>query len=159
MLLEDRAYYDAYSACGLDDVPRLKELAGENKTLLVQADEFGMTPLHWAARAEAVSCLSILLDAGVPVDAVNKNRRTPLHLAVDFGRVRSVKLLAEAGADLNIGDTKGRTPLHRATYEGQTVVAESLLALGADPTIENKKAKTAFEIARKDAKYFKQRLI
>lgn len=159
MLLDDGAYYDVYTACALDDSHRLEELATEDEAVLMQVDDFGMTPLHWAARAEAVSCLLILLDARVPVDAMNKNHRTPLHLAVDFGQLKSVQMLAEADANLNIADTKGRTPLHRATYEGQADVAELLLALGADPTLENKKGKTAFEIARKGAKYFKQRVI
>lgn len=158
MLLEDGAHYDVYTACALDDVERLSELAAENEAVFSQADEFGMTPLHWAARAEAISCLTMILEAGAPVNVVNKNRRTPLHLAVDLGRAKSVQMLAEAGADLDLADTKGRTPLHRATYEGQAEVAEVLLASGADPTLENKKGKTAFEIARKDAKYFKQRI-
>lgn len=159
MLIEDGAFYDVYTACALGDSNRLQELAAENEAVLSQTDEFNMTPLHWAARSEAVSCLAILLEGGVPVDALNNNKRTPLHLAVDLGRAKSVQMLAEAGANLNLGDTKGRTPLHRATYEGQAEVAELLLALGADPTLENKKGKTAFEIARKDAKYFKQRAI
>ena len=54
---------------------------------------------------------------------------------------------------------KGRTPLHRATplHEGCVEAAEALHAVGADPTVLNKSGKTAFEIARKDAKYFKMR--
>lgn len=159
MLIEDGAYYDVYTACALDDSNRLQELATENEAVLSETDEFNMRPLHWAARAEAISCLNILLEGGVQIDALNNNKRTPLHLAVDLGRVKSVQMLAEAGADLNVGDTKGRTPLHRATYEGQAEVAELLLALGADPTLENKKGKTAFEIARKEAKYLKQRAV
>ena len=34
---------------------------------------------------------------------------------------------------------------------------EALLTVGADPTVLNKNGKNAFEIARKDAKYFKAR--
>ena len=68
-----------------------------------------------------------------------------------------IRLFARHGADLNSQDKKGRTPLHRATYEGCVEAAEALLAVGADATVLNRNGKTAFEIARKDAKYFKER--
>ena len=159
MLIADGAFYDIYTACARDDLERLEELLDEDENIHAQQDEFGMTPIHWAARAGSIPCLKRLLELGAPPDIPNQSMRTPLHLATDRGQVEAVQLLVEAGADINAADKKGRTSLHRATYEGQPEVAELLLELGADYNLENKNGKTAFEVARKRAKYLKQRVI
>lgn len=157
ILIEDGAHYDVYSACALDDTSRLNELIERDPDVVNAVDDYGMTPLHWAARAGSKACTEILLARGVQVDPLNKARRTPLQLAAEGNRVETIRRLAERGADLNTQDRKGRTPLHRAMYEGRVAAAEALLEAGADPTVLNKNGKTAFEVARKDAKRFKER--
>ena len=157
ILIEDGAYYDIHSACALNDTSRLKELIDEDAEAVNDDEHYGMTPLHWAARAGSLECAEILLERRVLVNALNKAKRTPLQLAAETDQADMIRLLAPHGADLNTQDRKGRTPLHRATYEGCVGAAEVLLEAGADPTVLNKNGKTAFEIARKDAKYFKTR--
>ena len=157
ILIEDGAYYDVHSACALNDTARLRELIDEDAEVVKADEHYGMTPLHWAARAGSVECAEMLLERGVLVNALNKARRTPLQLAAEGDRANIIRLLAQHGADLNTQDRKGRTPLHRATYQGCVEAAEALLEVGADPTVLNKSGKTAFQIARKDAKYFKTR--
>ncbi|MCY4527972.1 MAG: ankyrin repeat domain-containing protein [Chloroflexi bacterium] len=157
ILIADGAYYDVFTACALNDTSRLKELFNEAAELVDATDDYGMTPLHWAARAGSIECAEILLERGALVNPLNKARRTPLQLAAEANRADIIRLLARHNADLNTQDKKGRTPLHRATYEGCVEAAEVLLEAGADPTVLNKNGKTAFEIARKDAKYFKTR--
>lgn len=155
LLIDDGAYYDIASASALDDVTRVKTLLAEDATLASKALEFDMTALHWSARAGGTKTTQLLLDRNADPNALNRSRRTPIQLAAELNHGNIVSLLADAGADLNTQDKKGRTPLHRATYEGMVEAAEALLTAGADPTITNKKGKTAFEIARKDAKIFK----
>ena len=157
ILIEDGAYYDVYSACALDDDSRLNELIERDAEVANAADDYGMTPLHWAARAGSKACTEILLACGVHVDPLNKARRTPLQLAAEGDRAETIRLLAERGADLNTQDRKGRTPLHRAMYEGRVAAAEALLDAGADPTVLNKSGKNPFQIARKEAKRYKER--
>ena len=157
ILIADGAAYDACSAAGLGDASRLANLIHERPEAAADATAFGMTPLHWAARASETECAGLLLDAGVPVDAETKSRRTPLQLAAEQDRAGIVTLLAGRGADLDTQDGKGRTPLHRATYEGGVAAAEALLEAGADPTVKNGNGKTAFEVARKEARVFKAR--
>ena len=157
ILIEDGAYYDVYSACALNDTARLQELIDEDPKIVAAAEDYGMTPLHWAARAGSIQCAELLLQHGALVNPLNKARRTPLQLAAETDQADMIRLLAQRGADLNTQDRKGRTPLHRATYEGCVDAAETLLEVGADPTVLNRNGKTAFEIARKDAKYFKTR--
>ena len=157
ILIADGAAYDACSAAGLGDSSRLANLIRERPEAAAEATAFGMTPLHWAARAGETECAGLLIDAGAAVDARAKSRRTPLQLAAEQDRAGIVTLLAGRGADLDTQDGKGRTPLHRATYEGGVAAAQALLEAGADPTVKNRNGKTAFEIARKEAKVFKTR--
>ena len=157
ILIEDGAYYDVYSACALNDTARLQELIDEDPEVVNAIEDYGMTPLHWAARAGSMECAEVLLERGALVNPLNKARRTPLQLAAEANCADMIRLLAQHRADLNTQDRKGRTPLHRATYQGCVAAAEALLEVGADPTVLNKSGKTAFEIARKDAKYFKTR--
>ena len=155
VLIADGAYYDVYSACALNDTDRLQELMGEDSDCVGATDGYGMTPLHWAARAGAMECAELLVEKGAAVNALNKAWRTPLPLAVEQDRAAMVRLLAAHGADLNAQDKKGRTPIHRAMYEGRVAAAEALLEAGADPMVLNKRGKNAFEIARKDARHFR----
>ena len=156
ILIDDGANYDAYAACGLGDVDRLQALIDADAKASRAVDGYGMTPLHWAARAGAVECGRVLLAHGADIDAVNKTRRAPLQLAAEANQAEIIRLFARHGADLNTQDRKGRTPLHRATYEGQVAAAEALLEAGTDPTVVNKSGKNAFEIARKDARHLKE---
>ncbi len=157
VLIEDGAYYDVYSACALNDTTRLRELIDQDAVIVDATDDYGMTPLHWAARAGSMQCAQMLLERGSLVNPLNKARRAPLQLAAESDRADMIRLLARHGADLNTQDKKGRTPLHRATYEGCVDAAEALLEVGANPMVLNKSGKTAFQIARKNAKYFKTR--
>ncbi|MYD44592.1 MAG: ankyrin repeat domain-containing protein [Gammaproteobacteria bacterium] len=155
LLIDDGAYYDIGSACAMNDLTRVRTLLDDDPQVANTPLQFNMTPLHWAARTDAVDAVKLLLDKGVDVNALTNAHRTALQLAAETDASASIALLAKAGADLNTQDKKGRTPLHRATYEGKVAAAEALLEHGADPTVTNKSGKTAFQIARKEAKFFK----
>lgn len=158
LLIEDGASYDAWAAAGLDDDERLQTLLDADSAVVNAKDPFGVTPLHWAARAGALNCLRLLLEAGADANATNKSKRTPLHFAAETDnphQAAAIDLLVRHGALLDAQDRKGRTPLHRATYEGCLAAVEALLAAGADRTIPNKTGKTAFAIARKAAKHLR----
>ena len=155
ILIEDGAQYDIYSACGLLDRARVEELLAQDGHLVNAADTYGMTPLHWAARANAFDCATLLVERGADPNAENRTGRVPLHLAADADQEGIIWLLADWGADLDAQDKQGRTPLHRATHNGCSETAEILIALGADAKIKNKKGKTPLEVARMGASYLK----
>ncbi len=168
ILIDDGAPYDVYTACGLNDAERLQTLIDANPAIVNAKEDYGMTPLHWAARACGMRCVRRLLEQGADVNARNKAARVPLHLVAEtapagergegeIAQADVIRLLAKYGADLDAQDKKGRTPLHRATYEGRVAAAEALLEAGADPFIPNKSGKNAFAIARKEAKYLKEK--
>jgi ankyrin repeat protein len=84
-----------------------------------------------AARGAADVCRE-LLDAGVPVDAVDDRGRTALHRAAIHGRTEVIHLLLQSGADVDAADARGGRPLHEAATWGHPEAARLLLASGAD---------------------------
>lgn len=65
-----------------------------------------------AANHERLDVIDRLVEAGVPVDAVDPERGGhPLRTAAENGRPASVRRLVAHGADPNLRDEQGRTPL------------------------------------------------
>ena len=62
ILIGDGAYYDFYSACALNDTSRLQELVDQDPDVVNAPEDYGMTPLHWAARAGSMECAEKLLE-------------------------------------------------------------------------------------------------
>jgi ankyrin repeat protein len=62
---------------------------------------------------DAVNAVTVCLDHGADIDAVNDNGQTAVHLAVGQSDA-VVKLLAARGAKLDVKDRQGRTPLDLA---------------------------------------------
>jgi ankyrin repeat protein len=99
--------------------------------------------LVWAAKADRVEALPLLVELGARVDA-DPYRGTPLIWAGANGRVASIRKLVEIGADVNQRGTfggpdhgEGVTALHLAAQGGRLEAVEALLELGADPTIHD----------------------
>ncbi len=158
IFLEAGAKYDIFSACARNDLKHLNSLLSEDPSVASREDSFGSTPLHWAVRANSEDCVKELLRNDVPLDVMNRSKRTAIQWGAEKDSADSIRLLAQAGADLNTQDGKGRSPLHRATYEGKVDAAEALIECGANVSLTNKKGKTAFEIARKEARHFKDQV-
>ena len=62
-LIERGAFYDVLSACGLDDLKRVRECAREIDVITFRG-EADMTPLHWAARSNALTCTRVAAGPG-----------------------------------------------------------------------------------------------
>ena len=75
--------------------------------------------------------LEILLDAGVNIDAENRQGLTPLMLAAGEGRLEVVQLLLERNADTGRHDYTGRTALDWAQRNGRQPVVRALRMDGA----------------------------
>jgi ankyrin repeat protein len=68
-------------------------------------------PLHHAAQRGRVEIMTMLLDAGADINAVDKNRNTACHVANLYDQFDALKLLVERGASLGIVDFSGRSLL------------------------------------------------
>jgi ankyrin repeat protein len=99
--------------------------------------------LVWAAKADRVEALSLLVELGASVDA-DPYRGTPLAWAAANGRVAAIRELIALGADPDHRGTFGGpthglgvTAIQLAAQSGKRDAVEALLELGADPAIRD----------------------
>ena len=91
-------------------------------------DSSGINLLHWAAITNRPAMIPILVEAGVPIDAVDDSGFTPLMYAatIDFGNTEALKVLLKAGADPNVRNFDGRTALDQARRYKHAALAAAL---------------------------------
>ena len=112
-----------------------------------QQDNYGSTPLHWAAYNGNEAIARLFLDRGANPNLQNNDGQTPLLWAALFRYEAIVRLLLDRGADPNLQDNDGWTPLHCAAVNGYEAIARLLLEKGADATLQTKESKTAMQLA------------
>jgi len=104
------------------DVESLKFLIengkGKVNVEMVNKEAKGYHAIHFAAGSKdnAVELLTLLLDAGADINALNDNGQTALHIAVFWNNVDAVKLLLDRGADKTIKNKSGRTAADLAIH-------------------------------------------
>ena len=113
-----------------------------------QANEYGNTPLSFAAHQCHEAVVRALLAAGANVNQANKRGNTPLFVAAEHGHEPVVIALLAAGANVNQANEDGDTPLIYAAEKGhEPVVRALLLAAGANVNQANEKGLTALIFA------------
>ena len=92
--------------------------------------------------------VSLLVDAGVDVDAKTPDEETALYLAVRHGATGCVEVLLAAGAALNLREGHGLTPaLHYAAGRGDTKIVSLLVDAGVDVDAKTPDIETALYLA------------
>ena len=121
----------------------LMNAAGRNNNpevlrVLIQAganvnakDNYGSTPLMYAALNDNSEVFKALIQAGANVNAKNDDGWTPLMLAAGDNSAEVVSVLIKGGADVNAKFDDGRTALSFAAKENGPEVVSLLLASGA----------------------------
>ena len=118
---------------------------------VMERDENGLTPLHWAVRFKTPANIQDLIDAGADVMARNKWGNTPLHWAARSKTPANTQALLDAGADVMARSKNGSTPLHWVADRFLTCkpgVIQALLAAGADAKAKNKEGKIPWDFAQ-----------
>lgn len=144
---DGRTLLDIAAAAGLTDLARAIDEALRSSSpegeVPPQADRFGATALHHAARGGNTEILADLLkNPTVDVNARNDAGETPLMIAAREGEAAAVRLLLAHGADVNRQGRSGETPLSEAARLGRIVIVEALLAGGADANLAMKTGMT-----------------
>lgn len=86
------------------------------------------------AAAESGDCaaLSILIESGIELNAVDSRGRTAVMAATHANQVEAVKLLIDAGADINIQDNMRDNPFLYSGAEGLLKILRLCIAAGPD---------------------------
>ncbi|XP_007542466.1 transient receptor potential cation channel subfamily A member 1 isoform X1 [Poecilia formosa] len=66
------------------------------------------TPLHYAAKNDAVRSIKLLLRAGANIGCTDYKQRTPLQLAASMERSEAAQVLLELGANAGVKDSDGQ---------------------------------------------------
>src|SRR5512143_1543831 len=113
-------------------------------------DEYGRTPLHYAAADGLAEEVGRLLSAGADANAQDDDGWTPLHFAAQANSAAVTASLLSAGANTELKDSFGNTPRFRAVFasQGDGSVIRSLLAAGADPNAANLSHITPLSLAK-----------
>jgi len=114
------------------DIASVKGLVKTNPDLVFSKDNYGGTPLLWAAMKGHKDVVEFLLANKAKVDAKANDDTTALESAAVFGHKDVVELLLANKADVNAKNNLGTTPLHAAADKGYVDIAELLLANKAD---------------------------
>ena len=111
---------------GVSELLRL----GMKVSMTMVAGDYG-TVLYQTVVKGHEEIVSVLLDAGCPIDVVDNEGCSALHYAARGGAVEAIGVLVERGLDVNKQDNDGRTPLHWASCCGKLEAVRELLRLGA----------------------------
>jgi ankyrin repeat protein len=118
-------------------------------------DEYGRTPLHYAAAEGDVRKAREILHNGADPNAQDDNGWSPLHFAAQAQSVAVATLLLAAGANLELRDSFGNTALWRAVfnYRGNGETVTLLLSSHADPCAPNDSGVSPVALARRIGNY------
>jgi len=118
-------------------------------------DEYGRTPLHYAAADGQVEEVIRLLSAGANPNAQDDNGWSSLHFAAQAVSSGVTEVLLAGGAQTELKDSFGNTALWRAVFEsrGNGSVIQLLRRAGADPHAANSNGGTPLSLARTIGNY------
>jgi len=120
-----------YSAIRENDLTTLQAIVKGGADVNLSDPRGGARPLMYAAAVGSIEAMTLLIDNGADINAVNGTGATALIWAApDIGRV---KLLLSKGADVKAASQRGRTALFvAARSDGSAPVVRLLLSVGAD---------------------------
>ena len=86
---------------------------------------------------ENISLLSILINAGLDLNAKGRWGNTLLYQLIETRNIKLIKLVLEAGADVNSGDSHGNTPISNASAYGASEILKLLIRHGGKVNTKN----------------------
>ncbi|XP_067144963.1 ankyrin repeat domain-containing protein 18B-like [Centruroides vittatus] len=135
-----------HKAFQTDDVDEVKRIIKFTKDVNV-TDKYQRILLHLAAIQGFRNIVTVLLESGANVNAVDCENHTPIFNAVQHGHNEIVKLLLEKGADISLKDKNGNTVLHIAIANKLVEIAIILIEKIPFVDITNKRRQTPLHLA------------
>ncbi|KAF8538730.1 ankyrin repeat-containing domain protein [Trichophaea hybrida] len=105
---------------------------------ITSVDDTGRTCLHYASQRtwKVYPIIQLLVEAGAPIDAVDKEGHTALWWAASWGSATTVDTLLATGAQVDLRGPASTTPLMEACVYSGSGVIKALLKQGADPNAQ-----------------------
>ncbi|KAK5643951.1 hypothetical protein RI129_007796 [Pyrocoelia pectoralis] len=132
-----------------DDITDIRaQIATDHKFHI--PDEYGFTPLHFAAFYGQSHIIQALMEENVNVNTSDKSGKTPLHWAAVKCHPDAVSVLLRNSADPNIRDINGMTVLHylcMINIEKDDEIISMLLQNNADVEMKDYQGETALHYA------------
>ena len=135
-------FFEAASHFDEDPQP-LQDLINSTPDLIGRSDRMGLTLLHYACREGHKAAVVMLVEAGVALEAQDRDARTPLHFACmmagkashtrGHGHVAICQYLQQENASTATQDKYGHTPL---SYLPQNAKRLGLMTPSADGSAE-----------------------
>ena len=101
-------------------------------------DDWGRTPLSWAAGNGHKTVVQLLLEQNVEADSKDSRGQTPLFWAAQNGHVAVMQLLLECdNVEADSKDNEGQTPLFEAAQRGHEAVVQLLLEQNVEADSED----------------------
>lgn len=119
----------------------------DNGAELDRLDEYGLSPLLWAAANGQLLTVQYLVSMRVDLNVVGNHGENALLFASCYGYTDIVKVLLKLGMDVNHADEMGGSALMYAAYNNHTSCVKVLLENGADLTLQNEAGHTALDLA------------
>ncbi|KAN0070946.1 purine and uridine phosphorylase [Elaphomyces granulatus] len=94
----------------------------DNNAVIESTDEYGRTPLLWAARNGHEAVVKLLLDKNADIQSKGNDGQTPLSWAAENGHEAVVKVLLDMNADVDIESKNNSSK----TPQGRWMEAEKL---------------------------------
>ena len=119
---------DIFDAIRENDLDKVKRLITTDVSVVKQKNDYGNTPLHYAAMVDNDEIAQFLIEHSADLDAQNGSFNTPLMRA----GLKVTRVLVENGADINFVSSNGEsTALSLALMWKEKEVADYLLTYGA----------------------------
>jgi ankyrin repeat protein len=129
------------------DVVRTMELV-EKGAIIDCRNNFGVSPLIFAANNNHLETLRVLVEHKADVEARSNDGRSALIWASIWAHSDVIIYLLENGASIDVRDRRGMTALMHAAFENHTAVVQLLVDRGADVHAENVYKGTALSISQ-----------
>ncbi|KAI8723103.1 NACHT domain-containing protein [Fusarium sp. LHS14.1] len=119
-------------------VDLVRAMGKSSSTMVNTVDEWGFTPLAWAAKkGHEETVKAILKFTAIDVDIRDSHGRTSISLAAGGGHTAIVEMLLNYGSNQNFKDIRRATPLWHAAKGGHTTTVALLIKWGVDLNVSS----------------------
>ena len=147
-LVDNLGRFDAIASAIRSGNPEVLSLVlDEIRKLGFSKPETKLTYLHLAALHNEAEMIPLLIEKGIPVDAVTISGVSPLYLAVTSGGLEATLKLIEYGANPDLAPADGVSAIWAATYLGNRDEIQALIESGASCELNPDFANTMVEYA------------